>query len=292
MATEPPKMQKYMTNSFSGRAITTTTGNKPTHVKPTHGPAVSTKKDTSRRVTSRDTKETNKPNILVIVTAVSTVVAIVSMVIMFAVIFAIPKKTCESSTTPSSSPSAIVQRVDSCQGERRLMFELGDLCHDVRSHNGPVLKCNVVGRNAIIQGDALIGNAYKYGTSWQVLTVFRPCDGERKEPVIFVSVLTGGKLTHVKADEQSSSGVNKSYMIPFENRHYGVAGDTKKNLSAYVDASFFSTSQNGATEMHLLVVLKQDCWSGATREQCDPAPIVIKNQVCQARCSTTFGIRN
>ena len=264
-----------MTNSFSNRSIN--------NIVPGQ----------SADTPAASTKEVHKPDRLkpvIIYAVVSTIFAILSLAIMSSVLLSIPpKEDMNGNDKPPSSSSVIAQQVDSCQGERLLLHELGDLCHDARSSNGPVLKCNVVGRNALMEGSVSIGNAYMYGNNWEVLTVFRPCDPERKEPVVSLSVLKCGQLTNVTADEQSLSGVNKSYVITHDNMHYGVADDTRKTLNTYVDASFFSTTQNGITEMHLLVTLNQDCWPGATREQCSGEPIIVKNQVCQA-ATVTAGI--
>lgn len=275
MSTHAPAggMGKYMTNSFSVKSIN----------KPSEG--VSKKNPTSKspiRGPTRKNRETksasnNSNKVMIIVTAVSTVVAIVSLAILFAIVF---------NTKNTKDTNAEVEKIDevalkqeSCQGDRRLLYELGDLCHDARSSNGPVLKCDVVGNNALLQGVATIGNSLEYGYDWEILTVFRPCDPESDEPNVALSIMRSGKLTTVQADEQSLSGVNKTYDFDFENRHYGVAGDTMKTLQAIVNASFFSTTQNGITEMRLLVVLQQTCWPGATSEQCNPSPITVKNQV-------------
>ena len=279
-----PGMQKYMTNSFSVNAINKTPMTEGTSKTYKTIP----KKKVSNTDSRKNTRETNSatgsaknPNkVMIIITAVSTVVAIASLAILFAVVFtAKDTEDTNAKTPPTPSTAVTLQRQDSCQGDRRLLYELGDLCHDARSSNGPALECNLVGNNALLQGAASIGNAYEYGYDWEVVTVFKPCDPESDEPKVSLSILRSGELTNIQADEQSLTGVNKSYLFSFENRHYGVAGDTTKTLHANVNASFFSTSRNGNTEMRLLVVLQQTCWPGATSEQCDTSPIIIKNQV-------------
>lgn len=253
-----------MTPAFSNRTINKTTQN-----QSTAAPAAAKSHDTYE-----PDEPDNKNRNLVIVTVVSTLFALLSWAILFAVLFSK-----NDSSVASKEPSSSLEvKADSCQGDRRLLYELNDLCHDARSTNGPVLACSVVGRNALIQGRATVGNPYEYGNSWEVVSVFRPCDPERKEPVVALSVLRCGVMTNIIADKQSVSGVNKSYVISHKNRHYGVAGDTTKNLTTHIDASFFSKEIDGRTEMQLLVVLKHNCWPGATRAQCGSAPIIIKNQ--------------